>query len=129
MLKFLTNVQSSVSVRLTLWLSGTKVGADDAGNIYYTLKPKRGLKRERRLVIYATGTDASAVPAEWHGWMHHQTDAIPSEKNPYRRVWQKPNQANLTGTTQAYVPPGHTLRGGQRESATGDYIAWSPSKE
>lgn len=120
MLKFLTDVQSTASVRLTLWLSGKKIGTDDFGNNYYTMKPRRGTKQQRRFVLYKTGTDAAAVPAEWHGWLHHQTDIVPQANNPLRRVWQKPHQANLTGTADAYTP--------QRARATGDYQAWSPDK-
>ena len=35
--------------------------------------------------------------------------------------------SNLTGTGQAYRPPGHTLKGGQRTKGTGDYEPWIPS--
>ena len=39
----------------------------------------------------------------------------------------KPHKANMTGTDQAYRPPGHTLMGGKRaHSDSGDYEAWSP---
>mgnify|MGYP000882079300 CR=1 FL=1 len=120
MLKFLTDVQSTASVRLTLWLGGTKVGSDAFGNVYYTMKPRRGSKQQRRFVLYKSGTDAAAVPAEWHGWLHHQTDTVPAGNNPLRRTWQKPHQPNLTGTSQAYQP--------QRATATGDYQPWSPSE-
>jgi NADH:ubiquinone oxidoreductase subunit len=41
--------------------------------------------------------------------------------------WQKPHQPNLTGTAQAYRPPGHDYRGGHRAKATGDYEPWQPS--
>jgi NADH:ubiquinone oxidoreductase subunit len=33
---------------------------------------------------------------------------------------------NLTGTDRAYRPPGHTLQGGRRDRATGDYEPWTP---
>ncbi len=129
MLKFLTNVQSSASVRLALLLGGKKVGSDIFGNVYYTKSPRRGLKRERRFVLYANGgTDASQVPAEWHGWLHHQTNDAPASVNPLRREWQKPHQPNMTGTQSAYVPPGHVQRGAQRDAATGDYEAWTPQE-
>ena len=107
---------------------GQFVGKDEDGNKYYrSTKPRPGYKRERRWVMYAGAPEASSVPPEWHGWLHHQTDAVPSEEtSSYRRTWQKPHQPNLTGTTQAYRPPGHLLSGGQRDKATGDYEAWSP---
>ena len=129
MFKFLTNVQSSASVRLALWLGGKKIGSDVLGNVYYTKAPRRGLKRERRFVLYANGaTDASLVPAEWHGWLHHQSADAPTSINPLRREWQKPHQPNYTGTAAAYVPPGHVQRGAVRDAATGDYQAWTPQE-
>lgn len=105
---------------------GEKVGEDTFGNAYYRGKPRKGYKRERRWVIYGGDTpEATLVPPEWHGWLHHQSDDIPSEEG-FRRSWQKPHQQNLTGTTQAYRPPGHILEGGKRDKATGDYEAWQP---
>lgn len=129
MLKFLTTVSSSASVRLFTLLSGKKAGTDALGNIYYTGKARRGYKRERRWVIYNGEAEASRVPAEWHGWLHHQTDVLPQEQNVLRRNWQLPPQKNLTGTAQAYVPPGHASRNTPRDKATGDYQAWTPSQE
>lgn len=129
MLKALTSVLSTASVRLLTLCSGKRAGQDSVGNVYYTAPPKRGLKRERRWVLYAGAPEASAVPAEWHGWLHHQTDQLPADHNPLRRPWQKPPQENKTGTSQAYVPPGHFYRGGQRDAATGDYEAWTPPQQ
>ncbi len=125
MLKALFSVLSDASVRLTL-LGARAIGADSYGNRYFARDPRRGHKRERRFVLYARGTDASSVPAEWHGWLHHQTDTVPPAQNPLRRFWQKPHQPNPTGTSNAYVPPGHVARGGKRDAATGDYEAWTP---
>jgi NADH:ubiquinone oxidoreductase subunit len=102
---------------------GKKAGADAEGNVYYRGKPRRGTKRERRWVMYKKGHDASAVPAEWHGWLHHQMDEVPGADNPHRQSWQKPHLKNMTGTDQAYVPPG--LKG-KRDATTGDYQAWTP---
>ena len=34
----------------------------------------------------------------------------------------------MTGTENAYLPPGHTLEGGKRAKATGDYEAWRPEQ-
>src|SRR5438128_348062 len=112
----LTNVQMLIH---TLF-KGKRVGTDARGNVYYRAAPRRGTKRERRWVIYKAGFDASAVPPEWHGWLHHQTDVVPAADSQYRRPWQKPPLANMTGTASAYVPPGLH---GARDHATGDYIA------
>lgn len=106
----------------TKW-RGEKVGEDSLGNVYYRSKRKRAGNREERWVVFNGEAEASRVPPEWHAWLHHTTDApieIPA------RPWLKPHQANLTGTEQAYLPPGHDRRGGQRSAATGDYEPWSP---
>lgn len=112
---------------VTFITGATKIGSDPMGNKYYRAKPRKGYKRERRWVIYKGQPEASAVPPEWHGWLHYQTDAVPaSDTESFRRVWQKPHLPNMTGTTQAYRPPGHVLKGGKRDAATGDYEAWKP---
>lgn len=113
---------------VTLVSGAHHVGTDSLGNKYYTAKPIKGYKRQRRWVIYKGAPEASAVPAEWHGWLHHQTDALPDGSESFRRPWQKPHTPNLTGTNQAYRPPGHILEGGKRDSATGDYEAWTPNE-
>jgi NADH:ubiquinone oxidoreductase subunit len=119
---------SPAHINIVTLLSGaTKVGVDGFGNVYYRAKARPGYKRERRWVKYKGAPEASSVPPEWHGWLHHQTDVLPSGDAPsFRRPWQKPSQPNLTGTQQAYRPPGHILSGGRREKATGDYKPWTP---
>jgi NADH:ubiquinone oxidoreductase subunit len=117
---------SPVHIHFVTLVTGARlVGKDDLGNKYYRAKARKGYKRERRWVIYNGVAEASKVPPEWHGWLHHQTNEVP-QTNSYRRIWQKPHTQNMTGTTQAYRPPGHILEGGQREKATGDYEAWKP---
>jgi NADH:ubiquinone oxidoreductase subunit len=104
---------------------GARVGEDGAGNIYYEAK-KAADGRKRRWVIYKGANDASRVPPEWHGWLHHQIDALPSEALPPRRTWQVEAEPNLTGTLAAYRPSGALEAGGRRAQATGDYEAWAP---
>ena len=99
--------------------NGTKVGSDGLGNVYF------GSKAGKRWVIYNGANDASRVPPEWHGWLHHTTDLIP-ETLPAPRAWEKPPVPNLTGTGAAFRPAGALERGGNRAAATGDYEAWSP---
>lgn len=112
---------------VTLTSGAKRVGTDAFGNVYYRAKPRKGYKKERRWVMYNGAPEASTIPPEWHGWMHHQTDDVPSQSSQsFRRIWQKPHQPNLTGTNQAYRPPGHVLMGGKRDKATGDYEAWKP---
>lgn len=111
----------------TLFSRGKTVGQDMFGNRYYQAAPRKGYALPRRWVMYKTDPDASLVPPEWHGWLHHQTDAVPTAgSDSFRRVWQMPHQRNLTGTVAAYRPPGHLLRGGRRDKASGDYEAWRP---
>lgn len=108
---------------------GKRVGIDQLGNKYYQGRPRAGYTRPRRWVMYKGAPEASAVPAEWHGWLHYQSDIVPTAaRESFRRPWQKPHQPNLTGTNQTYRPPGHLLKGGERDKATGDYKAWSPPK-
>lgn len=118
---------SNIQILLKTFVSGTRVGQDAFGNIYYKGKPRAGTSHERRWVIYARETEASSVPPEWHGWLHYQTDEVPTESDGHRRQpWQKPPQKNLTETDGAYFPPGDPRGGGKRAAATGDYVAWQP---
>lgn len=112
---------------VTLTAGARRVGTDQYGNRYYTARPRPGYDRARRWVIYKGSPEASKVPPEWHGWLHHQTDEIPDNTTAsYRRTWQKPHRQNMTGTTGAWRPPGHLLTEGKRPAATGDYQAWTP---
>lgn len=115
---------SQFSTRMQTLLSGVEQGQDAFGNRYYRGRRTPKGVREKRWVIYAGEPEASKVPAEWHIWLHHTVNAPLSDKE--RKPWQLPHQQNLTGTPDAYLPPGHTLEGGQRAKATGDYEAWKP---
>jgi NADH:ubiquinone oxidoreductase subunit len=118
---------SPLSFLLTVWRRGEFVGGDQVGNKYYRAAPRKGYKHDRRWVLYKGEPDASAIPPEWHGWMHHQTDAVPNPDGlSYRQPWQLPHKPNMTGTNLAYRPPGHQLSGGHRARATGDYQPWKP---
>ena len=112
--------QSNVQMLIYTALKGTAVGVDAFGNKYYKARPRKGMKQERRWVMYAKKAEASQVPPEWHGWLHHQSDTVPEKTNEYRQSWIKPHQPNMTGTDQAYLPPQ------PRPAATGDYVAWTP---
>ena len=105
-------------------LKGGRVGADADGNIYYQERRPRAGYRVRRWVAYAGAPEASRVPPEWHAWLHHTVDEVPGKWPHY--PWEKPHQANMTGTPLAYHPPGSVLRGGHRPRATGDYEPWTP---
>lgn len=121
------SVGSTAVPLLTLWRGGRQVGEDAYGNRYFVVAARRNQRRERRFVMHDGEPEATRVPPEWHGWLHHQTDQIPAENNPFRRPWIKAHLPNATGTDHAYRPPGHTLVKAERaKSASGDYEAWSP---
>lgn len=119
-----------IGTRIFTWLNGSAVGTDSAGNRYFTEKRPRPpgdvRGRTKRWVVYAGVPDASAVPAEWHSWLHYTTDApIPDTG---RKPWQKPHLANATGTPTSYRPHGHDYSGGKRVASSTDYEAWTPGE-
>ncbi|HEY0526356.1 MAG TPA: NADH:ubiquinone oxidoreductase subunit NDUFA12 [Stellaceae bacterium] len=125
-------MSNSIGTRLWTWWTGELVGTDRAGNRYYREKNFRvrekgagKFSRERRWVIYAGEVEASRVPPEWHGWLHHMV-AEPPRPDERRHSWQKEYVPNMTGTPLAYRPRGSVLRGGHRARATGDYEPWTP---
>ena len=110
--------------RLDTWLHGEYVGTDDQGNLYYRSKPG-SKKPKRRWVIYNGYPEASKIPPGWHGWMHHRTDEVPGDYQ--QREWEKPHQANLTGSPRAYRPPGSVLHAKPRTQGTDTtYEPWRP---
>ncbi|HEY3918961.1 MAG TPA: NADH:ubiquinone oxidoreductase subunit NDUFA12 [Stellaceae bacterium] len=122
----------TIGTRLMTWLRGEPVGTDSFGNRYYRDKSQRKLQqgggrfsREKRWVLYKGVPEASGVPPQWHAWLHHTVDAVPQEGQP-QHAWQKPHLPNLTGTPDAYRPPGSLFRGGHRAAAAGDYEPWKP---
>ena len=112
---------------ITLKLTAQKIGTDRFGNRYYEERRARRGKPARRYVRYNGIAEASKVPADWHGWLHH-TEALPPPEAGYEKhEWQKEHQPNVTGTNNAYRPQGHMLKGGKRKPATGDYEPWNPA--
>ena len=76
--------------------------------------------------MYAGKPEGSMVPPDWHGWLHHTVEEMP-QADAAVKAWHKEHQPNLTGTADAYRPPGHALSGGRRDRATGDYEPWRPA--
>ena len=109
----------TLGTRLWTWRKGEYVGADEAGNRYY--REKSG---DRRWVIYNGLAEPSAIPPGWHAWMHYRSDEPPAPYQP--RSWEKPHQANLTGTAGAYRPPGSILGPSPRTPGDSDYEPWTP---
>jgi NADH:ubiquinone oxidoreductase subunit len=111
---------------LVLWTlrQGGAVGKDSLGNRYFQTRAAPKGTRPRRWVVYAGPADASVIGPEWHAWLHGLTDQVLPESG--RRPWQKPHQANLTGTPSGYRPAGHDYEGGERAKASADYQSWTP---
>lgn len=112
---------ATIGTLLDSWRHGGQVGEDGSGHRYYQSRDGK-----RRWVLYKGGNDASRVPPEWHGWLHHTHDELPAKSLPPVRPWQRDPEANLTGLPSAYRPAGALDRGGQRAASTGDYQAWTP---
>lgn len=106
-----------------LWtrLYGELVGEDEQGNRYYRSRDGR-----RRWVIYNGEAEASRVPPDWHGWLHHTYDEPPTVKPLPRKPWEKPHRPNLTGTPAAYHPPGSIVVVHDKPGVPLDYEPWQP---
>src|SRR3989338_10474075 len=100
-------------IKLLTLFKGELVGKDSFGNKYYRKKGSETLK-ERRWVIYKGIAEASKVPAEWHGWLHHRLSSPPTIETLKRWPWEKNHLPNLSGTLYAYRPAGHFFSGGKR---------------
>ncbi len=124
MVKFLSThlgTKSPLFIRLISMFQGKSIGTDYLGNRYFEGKPRKNYKYKRRWVLYADGLESSSVPPEWHGWMHHQSDDIPSKDAPsFRRKWQKPHKPNVTGSKKAWQ------RDPYDSNDKSYYKAWSP---
>lgn len=117
---------ATLGTRFTIMKHGTLIATDERGNRYFVEKKARKGFVARRWVMYDGIAEASKVPAEWHGWLHHTTEVAPCDEPPVLKPWERDHQPNLTGTDLAYHPKGSLAAGGERASATGDYQAWSP---
>ena len=110
----------TIATRFFTWRKGRRVGDDAEGNVYY-----QNADGSRRWVIFAGDSEASRIPPEWHGWLHHTWQQPPTEAPLPRQAWEKPHLANQTGSDSAYRPSGSLLSAeGPRAS---DYEPWSPS--
>lgn len=113
--------------RLFTWRKGKLVGEDEFGNRYYVQRSGVGpLGVPARWVTYKSLSEASQVPPEWHGWLHHTVDELPTKERYEPKPWQKPHRMNMTGTPQAYRPQGSILGQGPRAKSSSDYRPWSP---
>ncbi len=109
----------TIGTQLFTWRHGKLVGQDDQGNLYY-----ENADATKRWVIYNGACDASRVPSDWHGWLHHTFSERPGAGELAHKPWEKEHQDNMTGTDLAYVPAG-SLRS-QKPVTRQDYEAWQP---
>lgn len=100
---------------------GRKVGEDEQGNQFYQTADGK-----RRWVVYNGYAEASRISPDWHGWLHHTFDEAPSQAPLPRKHWEKDHKPNLTGTGEAYHPPGSVVTPSRRPRVAGDYEAWRP---
>ncbi|HEY1614822.1 MAG TPA: NADH:ubiquinone oxidoreductase subunit NDUFA12 [Rhizomicrobium sp.] len=114
---------ATLGTMVNTWFRGRLVGRDNFGNRYY--QDRAG---KRRWVLYNGTVDASRVPAEWHGWLHHTFREPPTVAPPRIKSWEKEHVPNLTGTSLAYRPAGSLAATGQHAPATGEYEAWKPDQ-
>ena len=111
---------NTIGTRLYTWRKGERVGEDGLGNAYY--QERDG---ERRWVIYSSLAEPSQIPPAWHAWLHHTVDVPPTLEDYRPRPWEQAHRPNLTGTYEAYRPPGSTLRPGATKQPL-DYEPWQP---
>lgn len=114
----------------TLWTisrGGKKVGQDEYGNTYYEETNGTGADgKRRRWIVYKGYADASRIPSDWHGWLHHTFEECPTDTPLPRQTWETDHMPNMTGTVYAYRPSGSLAEGGKRKPAVSDYEPWSP---
>ena len=112
---------ATLGTLVTTWWSGKHVGEDKYGNRYY-----QTVDGKRRWVLYNGTVEASRVPPDWHGWLHHTFKDAPTIAPFVAKPWEKEHTPNLSGTPDAYRPEGSLTKSGRRPHATGDYEAWKP---
>lgn len=110
---------ATLNTLLYTWRKGVQVGEDGQGNRFY-----RSRDGAKRWVIYRGEAEASRIDPDWHGWLHHLYDEPPSKVPLNHKPWEKPHLPNLTGTPQAYLPPGSILKAEPKVAK--DYEAWTP---
>ena len=111
--------EQTLGTRLMTWRKGKLVGEDDQGNKFYQTADGK-----RRWVIYNGEIEASKISPDWHGWLHHTFDENPSGRPLVHKEWEKPHQANATGSDAAYHPPGSIFSADPVKRQ--DYEAWQP---
>ena len=114
--------------KLFLRFNAQLVGSDAFGNRYYEERKARPGKAARRYVRYNGMVEASKVPADWHGWLHHTEQSPPPADGYAKHSWQQDHMPNTTGTTHAHRPSGHVLSGGSARQQLVTMSRGAPTK-
>ena len=77
----------NLALKLKIFLFYRYVGQDEFGNKYYETK-KADSKKLKRMVKYTGLPEASKIPANYHGWLHYNSDEFPTNKK-HKFSWQK----------------------------------------
>ena len=109
----------TLNTQIYTFLHGRFVGRDNQGNRFY-----ENSDGKRRWVIFNGEIEASRVAPEWHGWLHHTWEKPPTLAPCMSKKWEKPRLPNLTGTEEAYMPPGSVHH--DEPIKYTDYEAWKP---
>ncbi|MEZ5921144.1 MAG: NADH:ubiquinone oxidoreductase subunit NDUFA12 [Parvularculaceae bacterium] len=118
---------TTLGTSFTLWRRNARlVGKDEQGNRYFEERTGSGADAvKRRWVIYHGVAEASRVPPDWHGWIHHTFAEPPTVAPLKRRSFEKDHMPNMTGTPLAYHPEGSLVYAGVKKRAD-EYEPWSP---
>lgn len=103
----------------------TPIGKDDQGNAYFEERKVVGGRR-RRYVLYNGLAEASRIPPDWFGWLHHILLEPPTVAPLPRKAWEREHRPNLTGTHLAYRPAGSLANAGEARPMDG-YESWDPN--
>eukprot|EP00292_Cryptomonas_paramecium_P033912 CAMPEP_0113668936 /NCGR_PEP_ID=MMETSP0038_2-20120614/4282_1 /TAXON_ID=2898 /ORGANISM="Cryptomonas paramecium" /LENGTH=182 /DNA_ID=CAMNT_0000584745 /DNA_START=65 /DNA_END=613 /DNA_ORIENTATION=- /assembly_acc=CAM_ASM_000170 len=117
--------------------TGDLVGTDLHGNRYFENREEQFGKD--RWVVYAAHMDfdPATVPSDWHVWLHHMTDRVPSEMTrPKFAVDPKFDPVKKTGRDVQYNNPGK-FEGGKdrgdgllhRSGSLRTIQAWDPNSK
>lgn len=100
------------------------VGEDTFKNRFFEDKSKSFGRH--RWVDYIDGStpDSSKITPEWHAWLHHNIDALPSKHPLPEPAYKIPATGNRTGTRDAYVPSHHRLNSNFHGRANEKYESW-----
>ncbi|CAI5483626.1 unnamed protein product [Closterium sp. Yama58-4] len=112
-------------------LGARLVGTDSHGNKYYERMDAQNGRH--RWVEYkeSWGYNASTVPPEWHGWLHHITDDLPDKILAFKPHYGLEHRANFTGKGDAFIyhAKGHALNPNQRDwSRVQTWLPGSPDE-